>query len=282
MQVYDKSPLNYIGGKYKLLPQIMRFFPKQIHTMVDLFAGGLDVACNTKADQMFCNDINRYVVDIYQAFQRISIEELLCYIDQTICRYHLSETDQAAFLTFRTYYNQTKNPLDLYILVCFSFNYQFRFNSRHEYNNPFGKNRSWFNPTMRENLIKFHKNIRDFQFSSVNFKEFPIQDIGPGDFLYADPPYRITTGSYNDGKRGFEGWSSADDLELFSMLDEVDRQGGKFALSNVTEHKGNRNQELISWKKRYHTHRIDIHYNNSSYQAKHKDKVTREVLITNY
>ena len=32
----DKSPLNYIGGKYKMLPQIMKFFPRKINNMYDL------------------------------------------------------------------------------------------------------------------------------------------------------------------------------------------------------------------------------------------------------
>ena len=27
-----KSPLNYIGGKYKLLPQLTQYFPKNINT----------------------------------------------------------------------------------------------------------------------------------------------------------------------------------------------------------------------------------------------------------
>ena len=45
-----KSPLNYIGGKYRLLPQILPLFPKQINTFVDLFAGGLDVSINVDAD----------------------------------------------------------------------------------------------------------------------------------------------------------------------------------------------------------------------------------------
>lgn len=44
-----KSPLNYIGGKYRLLPQILPLFPKQINTFVDLFAGGLDVSINVDA-----------------------------------------------------------------------------------------------------------------------------------------------------------------------------------------------------------------------------------------
>lgn len=35
---YIKSPLNYVGGKYKLLK--VPLFPKNIHTFVDLFGGG--------------------------------------------------------------------------------------------------------------------------------------------------------------------------------------------------------------------------------------------------
>lgn len=37
---YVKSPLNYTGGKYKLLPQLLELLPKQVNTFVDLFAGG--------------------------------------------------------------------------------------------------------------------------------------------------------------------------------------------------------------------------------------------------
>lgn len=43
---FIKSPLNYTGGKYKLLPQLLEIFPKEIDTFVDLFAGGGNVAVN--------------------------------------------------------------------------------------------------------------------------------------------------------------------------------------------------------------------------------------------
>ena len=36
-----KSPLNYTGGKFKLLPQILPLFPNDINTFVDLFGGGV-------------------------------------------------------------------------------------------------------------------------------------------------------------------------------------------------------------------------------------------------
>ena len=135
---------------------------------------------------------------------------------------------------------------------------------------------------MRRNLIKFHKNIQNIQFSSLNFKEYDISHLQEGDFLYADPPYLITTGSYNDGKRGFEGWSQADDLALFDLLDKANAQGVKFALSNVIEHKGLVNKTLIEWAKKYNLHYICYDYKNCSYHGKNTDKRTVEVLITNY
>ena len=265
-----------------MLLQMTRFFPKKIKTFVDLFAGGLDVAINIHADTVYCNDINHHVIGIYETFQNMTIGELLKYIDETIDRYHLTMTDEEAYRTFRTHYNQTRDPLDLYILVCYSFNYQFRFNSRHEYNNPFGKNRSSFNPVMRENLIKFHERIKNIRFQTRNFKDYDISSLGEGDFLYADPPYLITCGSYNDGKRGFEGWSQEDDLLLFDLLDRLDAHGVKFALSNVSEHKGTRNKALIKWKAGYHTHRMNFNYNNSNYQSTSRENVTKEILVTNY
>ena len=282
MQNYNKSPLNYIGGKYKILPQILEYFPQSINNFIDLFAGGLDVAANVKSNKTFCNDINFYTIQIYEAMQNKNIDEILTYIDDKIEEFNLSKTNGEAYKKFRTHYNKTKNPLDLYILVCYSFNYQFRFNNKHEFNNPFGKDRSSFNSTMRDNLIKFHVNIKDFIFSSENFKDYNISFLNKSDFLYADPPYRITVGSYNDGKRGFEGWSKDDDMILFNRLDDLNSGGIKFALSNVSEHKGLINDELVSWAKKYNVHQIEKNYKNSNYQVKDRNGITKEILVTNY
>ncbi len=43
------SPMNYIGGKYKILPQILPLFPDNIGTFVDLFCGGCNVGINVSA-----------------------------------------------------------------------------------------------------------------------------------------------------------------------------------------------------------------------------------------
>ena len=286
MSVFYKSPLNYIGGKYKMLPQIMQFFPQNINKMYDLFAGGCDVCANVNTNNIFANDINFFVVDIFKEFQKLSIEELLKEIDNLIEFWDLNMTNKDSYIKFRSHYNslpvEKRNPIELYVLVCYSFNYQFRFNNKHEFNNPFGKNRSSFNPKMRQNLINFHAKIKGITFSSSNFHDINLDFLEKDDFLYADPPYRITTGSYNDGKRGFEGWSVNDDRELFNLLDDLNSRDVKFALSNVTEHKGEKNNELIEWKKKYYTHEINYNYNNSNYHSQSKNYQTQEVLITNY
>lgn len=281
---YVKSPMNYIGNKYRIMSQIQKWFPKNINTMVDLFCGGCDVSINTKANRVIANDINCYVIQIFQEFKRYGKVGTLAYIDETISKWKLTKHNKEAYLNFRSYYNHTRNPLDLYVLMCFSFNYQFRFNEAHEYNNPFGANRSSFNDAMRKNMIKMFDHLHHIEFQAQEFQSFDLTRLQKGDFLYADPPYILTCGSYNDGKRGFRGWSEVDELKLLQMLDQLNERGIQFALSNVSEHKGIKHNILLNWKKvnQYHLHTIDFNYNNCNYQTKNKANVTKEILITNY
>ena len=53
---YFKSPMNYMGNKYKLLSQIVPLFPDNIDIFVDMFCGGLDVSLNVGANKKICNE----------------------------------------------------------------------------------------------------------------------------------------------------------------------------------------------------------------------------------
>lgn len=242
------------------------------------------MSINTVANNIYANDINYHVIGILQEFQKHDAQYILDYIDTTIEKWQLSKTNEDGYKLFRDHYNQTKDPLDLYVLMCFSFNYQFRFNSSHDYNNPFGRNRSSFNDVMRSNLILFKEQINDIHFSALDFCDFDYDILHTGDFLYADPPYLLTCGSYNDGKRGFRGWTEKDDLDLMRILTELSDRGVNFALSNVIEHKGSTNDALIEWiaDNGYTVHGINFNYNNCNYHTNNRKNVTKEVLITNY
>lgn len=275
-----KSPLNYIGGKHKLLPQILPLFPCRINHFVDLFAGGLDVSLNVNANQITSNDINGYVIDIFEYFKQQEIEDLIIKIRQVIEEYDLSKTNRKGYDNLREQYNLQHNPLYLFVLICYGFNHQIRFNNNGEFNNPFGINRSSYNPRIEKNLRAMHPKLANMIFTKSNFHDFIIDGLRPDDLLYADPPYLITCGSYNDGKRGFEGWSQEDDFALFALLDELNRRDIHFAMSNVTQHKGQENKALIDWAHQYQVHKIESNYNNCNYQTGKSETV--EVLITNY
>lgn len=273
-----KSIMNYVGGKHRLLKDLLPLFPDRCDNFLDLFCGGLDVSINFKAKRKSANDINKYLIGIYQVFQEKSYEEVYGYLRSRQEEFNLSKTNKDGYLKYRDFYNQgNRNPLDLYLLMNYSFNYQIRFNNNHEYNNPFGANRSSWNRSLQGRLEEFMLEIKNIEFTSLDFRDI---DYSKFDFIYADPPYSLSVGSYNDGKRGFKGWSLQDDIELMRLLDKISDMGGKFALSNVLEHKGEFHKELIDWSSKYNVYDIKCSYENSNYQAKSSN--TREVLITNY
>lgn len=284
MLKYIKSPLNYTGGKHKILKDIIPYFPSNINKFVDLFAGGLNVGINVEAQTIYANDQLTYLIDLYNFFQKTKIEDLLRQIKQRIAFYSLSDANQEGYLQLRKSYNENKENINLFLLTCYSFNHQIRFNSKHEFNTPFGKNRSSYNSSIESNLISFCTALqkKEIILSNIDFMDFDFTDFGTADVVYCDPPYLITTGSYNDGKRGFKDWTDTEERQLLSLLDNLNEKGVNFALSNVFCHKGNTNELLIEWSKKYTVDFIDKNYSNCSYHFKDRETKTVEVLITNF
>lgn len=172
-QPYIQSPLNYIGGKYKILPQILPLFPSRIRTFVDLFCGGCNVGINVSADRTIFNDNISYLIDLYRKFNDTPVQETMDYIEQRISEFQLSLTNENGYRELRRIYNEQKNPLDLFVLTAYSFNHQIRFNNSHEFNIPFGRERSYFNSTMKSNLYTFLDRLhtKDFYFFMYRFRQ---------------------------------------------------------------------------------------------------------------
>ena len=278
------SPLNYTGGKFKILKDIIPWFPSEIGTFVDLFAGGLNVGINISARKIIANDQLSYLIDVYRFLQKTKWKEIHDSIVAKINNFKLSITNKDGYALLRKQYNATHDPLELFLLTCYSFNHQIRFNSKHEFNTPFGMNRSSYNDSINSNLQAFVNRLQNnnIQLSSVDFLSVDMSKLGQSDFVYCDPPYLITTGAYNDGKRGFKDWTNKEEGELLSLLDQLNDRGIKFALSNVLTHKGLRNDQLIEWSGKYTVTHIQKSYSNCSYHFKSRKSKTDEVLITNY
>ncbi len=281
---YIKNPINYVGGKYKILAPIMSYFPTNINTFVDLFAGGFNVGINVDAKTIIANDQISYLIDLYEYLSRHEIDFVLNQIKYRIYQYQLSKINVDGYNALKSHYNETKDIVDFLVLTFYAFNHQIRFNNRHQFNTPFGKQRSCYNANIEKNLINFCTSLhqKNILFSNKDFLKVDFSQLGTEDLVYCDPPYLISTGSYNDGNRGFKNWTEKEELELLNLLDDLDAQNVKFALSNVFYHKGLTNQLLIDWSKKYKVHYIDNSYANCNYHLKDKSSPTVEVLITNY
>ena len=296
-------PLNYTGGKYKLFPQLKPYFPKT-SCFLDLFAGGCNVGINSNSTRIIFNDINNEIMDLMQYFKNMDTNAILNRIDQIIKDYGLSRTDlygynyyhcnsniglasynKERFLKLRTDYNlkvkiNKKDLAMLYVLIVFSFNNQIRFNRHGEFNLPVGKRD--FNLKMRSKLILFCEALkkRDILFSNKDFREINLNELPKDAFIYCDPPYLITTATYNESG----SWTDKDEMDLLEFLVQADKLGLKFALSNVLEAKDKENSILKEWitNNGYALHLLNKSYSNSNYQRKNRNSVSEEVLITNY
>ncbi|GLB31319.1 hypothetical protein LAD12857_32420 [Lacrimispora amygdalina] len=282
--MYIKSPLNYTGGKFKILEPVFQAFPADIRTFVDVFAGGFNVGINVEAETIICNDQINYLIEMFQMFQATETGELLERIKGIISTYQLTQQNKDGYYALRSDYNRTGDLTKLFVLTCYAFNHQIRFNNSHEFNSPFGRNRSSFNSNIEKNLTQFCLALqkKNIQFTNRDFTELDYSKLGPEDLVYCDPPYLISTGNYNDGNRGFKDWKEKEERALLDLLDRMNQNGIRFALSNVFYHKGLSNELLIEWSRKYRIHYIDKTYSNCNYQFKERNAVTVEVLITNY
>ena len=238
---YIKSPLNYIGGKYKILNQIIPKFPKKINTFVDLFGGGFNVGINVNANNLIYNDVIEPLCELINYFYDNTAEDVISKLERNIKKNNLTKENLEAFKKLRNKYNhynyenEEDRVLDFYTLILYSFNYQIRFNQSMEYNSPFGKNRSSYNLNTKKNIKSFIDKLNKINLSITKkrFIDFDFSSLGKDDFVYCDPPYLITTGSYNDGNRGIKDWTIDDEKNLLNILDDLNSRGVKFALSNV-------------------------------------------------
>lgn len=278
--VVFECPLNYIGSKARVVPDILRLQPENYDTFIDAFGGGFNVGINITAKKVIYNDLNYLVANLIRSFREHDTYDYLLYIKRIIKKFGLEKANGPAYLEARSYYNslpaEKRDPRLLFTIILYGFQQQIRFNSQHDFNNPVGMR--WFNDKILEKMISFSRQIKEgnYEFSCQNYKELRSQ-MTPSSFVYFDPPYNLTTGSYNDGKRGFDGWNKELEAELFSFADDLNQSGVPFMLSYVVEHKGATNQELLDWinKRGYRLIQLGDIIGISGSRRK-------EVLIVNY
>lgn len=244
-------PLNYMGGKSNVIKFIKPYLNNK-NVFFDIMGGGFNVGINAMGFKKYVyNDINFIVKDLIQMFQRENTFELLKFIDCYIKKYSLDKHNKTNYIRFRNDYNKKYRFYDdyykyLYVLLLYGFQQQLRFNSEYEFNNTVGE--SGYNDSIKEKIVSFSRRIKeiDLVFYNKTYEEL-LDKIDKNTLVYIDPPYLITLGSYNDGKRGFKGWNNDEEQKLINFFDLLIKKKCKLVISNILFYKGKENILLNKW-----------------------------------
>ena len=295
-----RSPLFYVGDKYKLMEEISTYFPANIDKFVEPFVGGGSVFMNTEAEQFYLNDIDSYIIGLHKYLCKAANKRNSFIIDLEVIikeyglsysykedniptelkrRYkktYFAKYNKEAYEQMRSDFNESSkdNMSILYLLLIYGFNRMLRFNKSGDFNLPVGN--VDFNSNVASALDDYFQEVKNKKpkWYNLDYKVFLKKlQLSENDFIYLDPPYLITFSEYN------KLWNEQDELELLQLLDELNERSIRFAISNVTHYKDRQNDIFIEWAQKYHIHSI-----KSNYISYHDNSIKQfnEVLITNY
>lgn len=178
-----KPPLKWAGGKRWQLPHMRDLWQPHAHRrLVEPFCGGLAITLGLAPRRALLNDINPHVINFYTWARRGMTIDLPL------------ENQSEAFYTFRARFNELianggaggrEAAALFYYLNRTGFNGLCRFNSRGEFNVPFGR---YARIRYQIDFSLFRSAFSGWTFRTGDFQDVPLR---PDDFVYADPPYDV-------------------------------------------------------------------------------------------
>ena len=266
-EAYVPSALNFIGGKYKQLDEILVYLPRDIDTFYDVFAGGFTVGLNAPSRKTVFIDEDIYVVGLFQAIRTFGYDAFLRETIALIEHYGLSLThthgyeqynvtsdeglaniNRIAYTRLRENFNAKKKKditywAMFYILTVYGYNNTPRFNRLGEFNSPVGKRD--FNVRMAQKLAAFAQKLKqkDCMICMQDFRLMDTSVISADDFVFLDPPYLGASTYYNDNK----GWQKEDEQALFAFIDQLELKGIRFMLYTVLSYQNKANEMLLRY-----------------------------------
>lgn len=268
-----KSPLNYTGSKYSIFNEILKVMPKHISTFLDIMGGAFNVGANVVAEQVIYNEFLPHTFNIIKLLLNTDKQIIINNVENIIEKFNLKKADKESYLKLRDDYNKTKDIYKLFVLHMYCFQNQMRFNSKLEFNSPVGN--CSYNETLIERINLFDPKTKNYKLYNLSYDNINYLEYDKNSVFYFDPPYFITSATYNDGKRGFVGWNADEETKLLDYITNLHLNGYKFILSNVLYHNDSQNNLLVEWIK---THNFNVKNIDNVGSKNSRD----EVLISNF
>jgi DNA adenine methylase len=229
-----KPPFKWVGGKQRLLDQLIPLFPKSFNRLVEPFCGTASVALALKPGILFLiNDMNREIACVWRAIET-EYSILVRHLYQIEYDYERAEDKQAFYLQMRGASFDRTDYVSIAGRFLFlnkaGFNALYRLNKKGQFNVPWGKREKV--TLVTDNLREISRRLGAMRGRSdagvtTDCAFSVIEECGKGDFGYVDPPYVGTFSSYTK-----EGFSNENHVKLAHFCNEAVKRGASVAVSN--------------------------------------------------
>ncbi|MGD2076851.1 MAG: DNA adenine methylase [Chloroflexota bacterium] len=220
--------LKWAGGKRRLLKQYAPYFPdrRAIGRYYEPFIGSAAVFFHLQPVDACLSDVNRQLVEIYLVVQR-DVEGLI-----QALQVHRNEHDyyyQVRALDPTTL-TDVERAARLIFLNRTCYNGLYRENRRGQFNVPFGR---YANPTIcdEDRLRRASRALQGVDLVVDDFANV-VDEAGPGDFVYFDPPYAPLSATSNFTSYNRHGFDHDDQRRLAEAIDNLTRRNVYVMLSN--------------------------------------------------
>lgn len=232
--------IKWLGGKSSLVNEISEVIGKTpFQRYVELFAGSMVIPLilgitDRRFDNMIINDINAVLIELYKEIQTDPTELIRCLEELNTEEYNTREE----YEKLRDKFNQIKfapytsecGAIFIYLNKrCF--NGMYRENQKGGFNVPYRAYKSGiFNVDIIQKLHLYFK-AKNVQFYHVDYKQL-LERLNEGDLVYLDPPYYpCSTNCFTSYHSS--GFGVKEQNELAAFINELNRRGIKFILSNT-------------------------------------------------
>ena len=220
--------LKWAGGKFQILDRILEALPRGSQ-LVEAFAGSGAVFLNASFEHYVVNDINPDLINLYCTLQDGG-EEFIRYVES----FFSPDTNQEeAYYELRQRFNTTSNAAEKAALLVYlnrhGYNGLVRYNSKHQFNVPFGRYRRPYFPL--EEMRHFYACSQRATFRCVDFAEVMGQ-AKRGTVIYADPPYVPLSATSSFTSYSSDGFGVDDQNRLGEVAEQTAAKGVPVLISN--------------------------------------------------
>jgi DNA adenine methylase len=190
-------PIPYQGSKRNLASAILDYFPEQVDTLIEPFAGSaamtLAAAARNAASHYLISDLNKPLVDLWRAIIQ-SPEKLAKQYEQLWNAQH--DDRRQYYDQVRDEFNRDGKPDHFLYLLARCVKASVRYNSNGEFNqSPDNRRMGSLPDTMRQQILGASHLLRGkTKFACLDYKEVVAQAT-TDDLIYLDPPYQGVCGS---------------------------------------------------------------------------------------